>query len=188
MGTDLARCWTLRPLVISLGLLLAGCPASRPPDEVKQIRAEAVDEVKLAVIDKAGFSEALKQNRGNVVLIDFWATWCPECRELFPHTVALHRQFADRGLTVISIAFDEPEDQATALKFLTEKRATCDNFISKYGSKAESYQVFAIPDGALPHLKLYDRNGKLHRTFASGRETIETEEIDRAVKELLGET
>ena len=176
------------PFAVVLGFSLAGCSGLPQPDESEQTKPEAADQVQLEVIDETGFAKVLEQNRGRVVLVDCWATWCPPCKELFPHTVGLHEQFGDQGLTVISVALDDSEDEATALAFLTQKKATFDNFISKYGSGGKSYQIFAIPDGALPHLKLYDRDGRLHKTFASGQETIEPEQIDRAVEELLRET
>lgn len=158
-----------------LGLMPAGCAT----------------QAKVEVIDEAGFANVLKQHRGTVILVDFWATWCTECMDLFPHTVELHKRLADRGLTVISVSLDDPGDaevQAAVRKFLDQHGATFQNFVSKYGSTSESFEVFDIPDGALPHFKLYDREGKLYKTFASGGQNIDPDEIDRAVEALLGKT
>lgn len=183
MSTALFRPYAVITAVVALGLLLAGCSGSSSP------QTESSENVKLEVTDEAALAKVLEAHRGKVVLVDFWATWCPECMELFPHTVELHKRLADRGLVAISVSFDDPdEDRAAALGFLTKEGATFENVISQYGSGPESFERFAIPDGALPHFKLYDREGKLHKVFASGEESIETEQIDRAVEELLAET
>ncbi|MBN2473921.1 MAG: TlpA family protein disulfide reductase [Pirellulales bacterium] len=147
--------------------------------------------VSLEVIDEAGYREMLESSRGQVVLVDFWATWCPPCRKLFPHTVQMHHRFADMGLKVVSVSLDDPEEpdeRQAVLEFLAEKEALLGNYISRYGSGGKSFEVFAITGGTVPHFKLYDRNGKLHKTFASDSQTIEPEEIELAIEELLGDS
>ena len=67
--------------------------------------------VALRTIDEDELAEAIASHRGKVVLVDFWATWCLACTELFPHTVALHHRFADDGLVVLSVSFDDPESR-----------------------------------------------------------------------------
>ena len=108
--------------------------------------------------------------------------------ELFPHTVELHNRFADQGLTVISFSLDDPESESAVLRFLTANGAAIGNFISPYGVGPEMFEAFQIDGGALPHFKLYDRDGKLHKTFSSGEEPVDPQQIDRAIEKLLGET
>ena len=160
-------------------LLLAGCTPSSPSAAPEE---EPV-EVSLRVVDKAAFDQALQQYRGRVVLVDFWATWCPPCIELFPHAVDLHRRLADRGLAVVSVSLDDPGNKEAVLKFLVGKGARFNNFVSQYGSGTESFEVFDV--GSLPCCKLYDREGKLRRSFSSVNSPIDPDEIDRAVEELL---
>ncbi len=150
-------------------------PAASP--EVKQVSVRVIDEDDLA--------EVLADYRGKVVLIDFWATWCLACIELFPHTVALHDRFAENGLAVISVSFDQPESRQVALDFLKKQRATFDNFISRYGAGVESAERFGLP-GSLPQLLLFDRQGELAHTFPAPQSGVNTEQVDQAVKELLG--
>lgn len=212
MSTSSVRRHTVVRVVALLGLLLGalptgGCsrPASSPvgqpaeadPEPMKRGPAQPEntdppsarpEDVKVHVVDEAGFAEALQRHRGKVVLVDFWALWCLECLELFPHTVQLHQRFADQGLRVISVSLDDPDEGRPAvIKFLTDRGAGFENLISRYGAGPHSAEVFDIPGGALPHYKLYDRNGKLRRTFTSAGQTIDVDQIDRAVEELLGE-
>ncbi len=137
----------------------------------------------LRIIDKTGFADVLAKHRGQVVLVDFWATWCGPCREFFPHTVELHRRLADRGLVVISMSVDDPEDEDAARKFLTDQRATFENYLSQYGTGSESFEAFEL--SGVPHLKLYDREGRLQKSFPAPGQPVDPGEVDRAVEELL---
>ena len=162
------------------GLLVAGCRHETAPT------AESTTaEVALATIDGRGLAEAVARHRGKVVLVDFWATWCVPCVELFPHTVELQRRLADQGLVVISVNMDDTENRETVLRFLRGHEAAFENFISQYGVGSEGFEAFDISDGALPHVKLYDRDGRLRKTFTSGGQALEPEEIVRAVAELM---
>jgi thiol-disulfide isomerase/thioredoxin len=59
------------------------------------------------VTDLSGAPFDLASLRGQVVVIDFWATWCEPCRASMPHHESLHRKFGDKGLRVIGISMDE---------------------------------------------------------------------------------
>ncbi len=120
------------------------------------------------------------------MLVEFWATWCTPCVRLFPHTVDFHRRLADQGLVVISESMDDTENREPVLHFLRDHHATFENFISQYGLGTESFDAFEINDGALPHLKLYDHDGRLQKTFASGGQPLAEGQIERAVVDLLG--
>ena len=182
MSTDCLCPWAGAPAVVVLGLLLGGCAGS------PSSQAERSEDAKLDVIDEIAFGKVLQRHRGQVVLVDYWATWCPDCMEFFPHTVGLHKRFADRGLIVISVSFDEPdEDRAAALEFLAKQGATFQNFISQYGAGTQSAEAFALEAG-LPQINLYDRQGKLHKSFGGESGQVDPQDLDRAVEELLGET
>ena len=57
---------------------------------------------------------ALPATRGQVVLYDFWASWCAPCKASFPALARLHREFAARGFSVVAIGLDEQPAAATA--------------------------------------------------------------------------
>ncbi len=173
------RCCVVSCAVVC-GLLLVGCSGSLLPG-----RPDETGQVKLEVIDWAAFAEVLERNRGKVVLVDFWATWCAPCKELFPHTVELHKRFADKGLTVISVSLDDLDNQAEVLEFLIGKGATFDNFISRYGVGPELFEAFEID--AAPYFKLYDRQGRLYKSFSGGAGPIDPKEIDRSIEELFND-
>ena len=86
----------------------------------------------------------------------------------------------------MTIALNDPEDEMAAVCGIIEKKGGVPtNYICRHGASEKAFDIFAIDDGTLPHLKLYDRQGRLHRTFASGVGGIEPEQIDQAIDELL---
>ncbi len=167
------------PLAVLLLVVAGGCAGRSNPSGP----AEAVT---VRVVDEAEFAEVLDRHRGKVVLVDIWATWCLNCLELFPHTVELSRQYADRGLVVVSLSMDDPDEQAAVLEKLQSNNATFENFISRYGGSDKSANAFGLEDLVLPKYRLYDRTGQVHKTLRSSEGPVSAEDVDRAVEELLG--
>jgi thiol-disulfide isomerase/thioredoxin len=149
-------------------------------------RQAATREVTLQSADRATYDALLKKYRGKVVLVDFWATWCVPCRKGFPHTIQWSKELADKGLVVISVSLDDPEaDKEAAWDFLKEQNATFPNLITSLGNE-ESMEAFEIDGGALPHYKLYGRDGKLLQKFASDEQEPSHKEIEAAIRAALG--
>ncbi|MCE9528453.1 MAG: TlpA family protein disulfide reductase, partial [Planctomycetales bacterium] len=88
--------------------------------------------ITLVPADEKDLAALIAKNKGNVVFVDYWATFCGPCKKAFPHTVELHKKHQAEGLAVISVDFDLLEDQEKALAFLKKQGATFDNLISKY--------------------------------------------------------
>jgi cytochrome c biogenesis protein CcmG/thiol:disulfide interchange protein DsbE len=82
-------------ILACLGLALLG----------PQLRAEPAPDWKLQDLD--GKTVKLSDYKGKVVILDFWATWCPPCRAEIPHFIELQKQYGAQGLVIIGMSLDE---------------------------------------------------------------------------------
>lgn len=110
-----------------------------------------------ALPDLAGNEFGLEQARGNVVLIDFWATWCPPCLRALPHIQAIHARFEGKGLIVLGI---NNEDPAKVSQFATEKGLTFRTLSDPSGGVFDAYGVEGIPTTVL-----IDAEGVVRRVY-----------------------
>lgn len=198
-GRGVGRSGQFVGALLCAGALAAGCssgstpPAGKPGEPGPAGAAQSGPEatpiepalVRLGPIDKAGFEAFLQRQSGKVVLVDFWATWCVPCVEGFGHTVDLHRRLGDKGLVVVAVSMDDPDHEAQVRKFLAGKGASFENFIA--ASPPDPFTAFEISGGALPHYKIYGRDGRLRKAIGTESKTVTAREIDRAVEEALAE-
>ncbi len=91
-----------------VALLMVGGSACGTAEEATSL--PAAPDFTLLGLD--GGTVRLSDYRGRVVIVDFWATWCPPCREEIPHFVNLQQQYGERGLTVIGISVDQGGPEA----------------------------------------------------------------------------
>ena len=103
--------------------------------------------------DLEGKNWTLRDLRGKVVLVNFWATWCPPCRKEMPDLDALYKKFKDRGFVILAI---DDEDVAKIKPYLAEHPVTYPVLLDP-GRKAND--MFRI-DG-IPKSFVFDREGKL---------------------------
>lgn len=86
---------------------LAACTASNAKDDADDGAIDIGRTVPAyATVSLDGDSVSLAGVRGNVVLLNIWATWCHPCREEIPQLAALHGRFRDRGFSVIGVSVD----------------------------------------------------------------------------------
>jgi thiol-disulfide isomerase/thioredoxin len=165
---------------IALALILAisflGC------EKTSRVNPETQGEIRLTEIGPQGLAQAIERHRGKAVLVDFWATWCPPCKELFPHTVDLHHRFAKDGLAVITVSLDSLDERERVLAFLRLNGADTENYQSNLQSDAETVDAFQIEGGGIPFLRIYDRTGKVFRTISGNQPA----KIEQSVVEALG--
>ncbi len=101
--------------------------------------------------------------RGNVILIDLWATWCPPCRQEIPGFIALQKQYAASGLVVIGISLDE---SATPVKEFVKKNAM--NYPVVMGNRTTANLYGDIR--GIPTTFLVDRSGKIVNQYVGFHE------------------
>jgi thiol-disulfide isomerase/thioredoxin len=97
----------------------------------------------LALPDLAGRPVDLAALRGQVVLVNFWATWCPPCVEEIPSLDRLHAQLAPHGFTVLAI--DVGEDRGTVERFLADKPVRFPVLLDPEGGSFKTWKAYAFP-------------------------------------------
>jgi thiol-disulfide isomerase/thioredoxin len=122
--------------------------------------------MRLIPVDEAGYRKLLEGRRGQVLLVDFWATWCQPCRVELPLLVKLEDKYRARGLKLVTISCDEPEQEAEAGRFLQQCQVRGPAYIKRAANDDRFIaSVDAKWSGALPALFLYDRQGRKARVF-----------------------
>ena len=93
--------------------------------------------------DLSGKRINLKELRGKVVFLNFWATWCIPCRQEMPTMEKLHREFKGQGLEVVAINIKENKKEVR--KFFDELGLTFTALLDKDGKVSEEYGAWSIP-------------------------------------------
>src|SRR5512138_2832805 len=122
--------------------------------------------------DVAGQRQPLARWRRQMLELNFWASWCAPCREEIPDFVALHREFAPKGVEFVGIAIDSP---AQVRQFLQTLPVSYPVLIGE-GAALNLARQLGDAGGALPYTIVFDRDGKvvLTRLGRLPRATLET--------------
>jgi cytochrome c biogenesis protein CcmG/thiol:disulfide interchange protein DsbE len=136
--------------VIGLLSLLIGCYSSHPP----RIGSQAPD----FTITDSDHTVSLSQFRGKVVVLNFWATWCPPCVEETPSLVEMQKRMKDQGVVVLAVSIDA--DDAAYHKFLKDYSVNMVTVREESEKTANLYGTHGWPESYV-----IDRNGIIRRKF-----------------------
>lgn len=119
----------------------------------------------------------LYENRGRVVLLNFWATWCEPCRTETPMLVKLGKEYKPRGLEIVGIALDENGTEIIK-KFVAEYKINYPILLPVPGSRLA--QIDPVPTTLL-----IDAEGRLAKKYVGAMpEEVLRDDIEKLVKEL----
>ena len=167
---------------------VADAAKARPPKTnlpmppITSSHGEAAAEPRGAWTQLDGRRASLEDLRGQVVVLDFWATYCPPCREEIPHLVRLQRQLGPRGFKVIGLNVGGAED-----------RPKVPEFVKLYGIQYQlaepdddTTRLFLADDDSIPQTFVLDRRGRLVRHFV-GYDAEVASELEAAIEQALAE-
>lgn len=158
-------------VVVIAGVAWFGLPEAKKKVTVGNAALE------FSLPDLQGKSQILP--KGDVILLNFWATWCPPCRQEMPSMVELSKKYAAKGLKVVAVSVDR---DAKALK----------NFVAEYklpflvlhdidSAVAQSYGVYRYPETFL-----IDRNGHVQAHLIGAIEWMSAP-IQKKIEDLLND-
>lgn len=162
----------MKALLVSLALLLAagitaaGMNAGQAPD--------------FTLKSNSGDNLRLEEHRGEVVMLNFWASWCAPCRQEMPHLRALNDEYAPLGFTLLGVNVDEDLDAA--------KRAIAElnvDFPVVFDDQSKVAELFDVD--AMPTTIIIDRDGNvrhLHRGYKPGYEKAYGEQVANLIREM----
>ena len=161
----------------ALDELLAGKPVSTPETkafgcQIKRDRATTTaqaaspaskSEPQIALLKPAEFLKLKEQAHGQVLVINFWATWCGPCVAEFPEFVALDQKYRSQGVKIIGISADETGDiKSKVIPFVKEAKARFAIFVQDVEDPQEMIDVVSKDwPGVLPATFVFDKQGKL---------------------------
>ncbi|HBV21571.1 MAG TPA: TlpA family protein disulfide reductase [Nitrosomonas sp.] len=146
------------------------------PEETSKQGAEAILSASLPDIE--GVTQSVSQWQGNVIVVNFWATWCTPCREEIPEFIELQNQYSGQGLVFIGIAIDR-EDKV--VPYSQEFGINYPVLIGGLGAMSLA-EAAGNEMSVLPYTVVFDRQGNITDTFL-GR--VHKKTMEKSIKPLL---
>lgn len=157
-------------LALALGGFAAAAPAALAP-------ATAAPDFTLRSAE--GRNLRLSEQRGQVVLVNFWATWCGPCKQEMPHLNRLYEKYRSAGFVLLGVSVDDDPKAAQALAERLGLR-----FPVLFDAGKAVSRLYALD--SMPSTVLIDRDGKvrhLHRGYRDGAEQLYERQVRDLVKE-----
>lgn len=170
-------------------LVYAMVPGLPPPSELVNASASAKSSdgvcpadakpanLDFTVSDMQGNKVALSAYKGKVILLDFWATWCPPCKAEIPGFVELQETYGGQGLQVVGVSVDDPAEKLPP--FAEEFRM---NYPVLVGLGRDDLQDAYGPMWGIPTTFLINRDGKICRKHSG---LVGKERYEQDIKALL---
>jgi peroxiredoxin len=129
--------------------------------------------------DRSGNMVSLDDYKGQVVLVNFWASWCGPCRQEMPLLEELHQRYAPLGFTLLGINVEE--DSSLADSFLAETPVEFPILYDRSNAVSKAYDVIAMPTTII-----VDREGRvrfIHHGYKAGYENDYQDQVRTLIRE-----
>ena len=168
-------------LLVPVWILSAGgaSAASPPLGHLMSPLSPPVAAPAFTLVDVDGAEAALSDHHGKVVMLNFWASWCPPCRREMPSMQRLFAKYAEQGFVVIAVNQWEDEDLVFEFVSRLEPEPSFPVLLDRDSKVAEQYGV-----KGLPTTFLIDREGNIRYRAMGGRD-FDHPEIEQLIESLL---
>ncbi len=156
--------------LVLLAVLLIGCSGKKI--EGVKIGEQARD---FSLPDQTGKVYSLAGQKGSVVLIRFWADWCPNCKEEMPRIDEVYRNLKDKGFVVLGVNVKQGEEAVAA--FIKENRISFPTPMDKDAAVAKTYGVVGLPTTFI-----VDKDGNIREKVMGD---MTKEDVEKLVTPLL---
>ncbi len=145
-----------------LSLSMTACSKTEPP-KTSAIAKEKSPAPDVSVISLAnGSALKLSELKGKVVLLNFWATWCPPCREEIPSMMKLNSFMAGKPFQMVAVSIDEGGKPAIEA-FFKETGFSLPTYLDESGASSKSYGITGVPESFI-----IDKQGVLAKKIIGG--------------------
>jgi len=155
-----------RIVFIVFSCLILSLTACSKPEATKKISAIAAEKnpaPDVSVVSLAdGKTLKLSDLKGKVVLLNFWATWCPPCREEIPSMMKLNSQMSGKPFQMVAISIDEGGKPAIE-SFFKQSGLSLPTYIDASGDSTKSYGITGVPESFI-----IDKQGILVKKVIGG--------------------
>ena len=110
-----------------------------------------------------GETVKLSDYRGQAVLVNLWATWCPPCRTEMKSIDKVYKEYKDRGLVVLAVNMTYQDDPTKIMPFITEQGLTFPILLDETGNVGHAYQLRSLPSSFF-----IGRDGIIHEVVIGG--------------------
>jgi thiol-disulfide isomerase/thioredoxin len=157
-------------IVAGLFTLLNGSPLTKRVQKAKASPAKAPaktnaaqSEPKIGTLKPADFPKFKDSAKGQVLVLNFWATWCGPCVAEFPELVAIDAKYRDKGVKFVGITSDDPEDvKPKVIPFIKKHQVKFDIVQQNLEDSEEMMnQITKDWNGVIPVTVVYDKQGNL---------------------------
>ena len=117
-----------------------------------------------SLLDLSGEERTLAEFKGSVLLLDFWATWCPPCKMSIPELIKLQGNYKDKGLVILGVSLDDPR-RVNNKELLAFKEKHGMNYIILRVNQKILQDYFGNSSISIPTMFIIDREGRIREKF-----------------------
>lgn len=163
-------------IIALLFMVFVSCDNAENIKTTVQKGAPAPD---FTLTDITGREVGLSDFRGSVIVLEFWASWCPPCIESVPELIALQDRYKEKGFSVVAISLDKGTDKNSLIKAFSDKFRI--NYPILFADKdiIDVYQIISIPTSVI-----LDRNGIVTHIYPSYSMDFE-EHLKKEIEKVL---